>query len=220
MLLDYTGAILFFRDTDPPNFLERDSPRCSLALNCHTSSEGVQCQVLTKFLKAIPSESITHVNTCGEAALGKVPWIAALRLLPALETVYLQVNVDAVNCAHALCRIEKMDPQRRTFPCIQRLHTRIPRSEAGNDTIIVLLSALEEYLQLCRTSANLLQVLEFEDKNHLLGVKEKRLERLFLLMEGEILCDGVVYDPIKRMEQQAQWDARRWALVVEFGIQI
>jgi hypothetical protein len=213
-------TMMFFCDTAPHDYLERDSAHCPLLLNFHPTTEGALRQITSKVLKAIPSESITHLDACAGSAFAEVSWRALIKLLPALETVYLQVNRGAVNCVRALHPIETQNSQRQTFSCIRRLHIRILRPEPGDNTIVVLLAALEEYLQMCLTSGNGLEALEMEDQYYVLAGREERLARLFPLMKGEIYWNDVVYDPIKRKEEQAEWEAERRALAIEFGIEL
>jgi hypothetical protein len=59
-----------------------------------------------------------------------------------------------------------------------------------------------------------------EDQYYVLAGREERLARLFPLMKGEIYWNDVVYDPIKRKEEQAEWEAERRALAIEFGIEL
>ncbi|KAJ7898648.1 hypothetical protein B0H14DRAFT_175456 [Mycena olivaceomarginata] len=211
-----------FGDTAPHDFLDHASMRCPLSFGCHPRTEGALRQILTKVLKAIPTESITHLDAYAGYNLGAVTWKIIIKLLPALETIYLLGNTGAVNCVRALGEIQAQDNQiqRRTFPHIRRLHIRILRPEAGSDTIVLLLTALEEYLQLCSADGNLLQALEFEDRYHVLAGRQERLESLFPLLAGGIRCNGVVYDPIQRKEALAEWEAERLAFAAEYGIEI
>ncbi|KAJ6589434.1 hypothetical protein B0H19DRAFT_1103846 [Mycena capillaripes] len=204
-----------FCDTAPHDFLARDSPNCPLALNFHPDTEGGLRQILTKILKAIPSESIAHLDARGASDVRQVSWRTVMKLLPALETVYLQVNAGGVNCVNALSQIEPLDQ-----PRIRRLHIRIFRPEARDDTIIVLLAALEECLQVCHTHGDPFQRLEFEDRDYVLAGREEKLERLFALMGGEVVWNGVDYDPVRRKKQLEEWEAERRALAAEYGIEM
>ncbi|KAJ7238259.1 hypothetical protein B0H12DRAFT_98813 [Mycena haematopus] len=207
-------------DTAPRTFMDYDSPDCPFSLNCHPSMETTLRQILRKVLKAIPTESITHIDGRDGYDVGPVTWRAVMLLLPALDTIYLQLNTGAVKCVGALHEIESLDPQHQTFPHLRHLHIRLIRVDAATELIVVLLNALEEYLQKCCTSGNSLKTLEFEDAFHVLAGHESSLERFFSIVTGEILWNGVIFDPIKRREALAKWEAERQAMAAELGIEI
>ncbi|KAJ7659209.1 hypothetical protein DFH06DRAFT_1297355 [Mycena polygramma] len=208
-----------FCDTAPHDPFERHTVQCLLALNSHPETEGALRQILTKVLHAVPSDSITHVDSRAGSALREVSWLVLIKLLPSLEAVYLQVNEGAVNCIHALTHREVQGAQNRPLPRIRRIHILIFQLETGDNTMAVLMAALEAYLQVCASAPDLVV---FEDRHHTLAasVHQATLERLFGLMEGEIVWNGVVYDPVKRRELRERRAAERRALMIKYGMDI
>ncbi|KAJ7659227.1 hypothetical protein DFH06DRAFT_1195318 [Mycena polygramma] len=208
-----------FCDTGPPDLYKYDFVGYPLALNFHPETESALRQILTKVLHAVPSDSITHLDARIGSHMQEASWRGLMRLLPNLETVYLQVNATAVNCVNALAHIEVQDPHHRTFPRIRRLHIRVPRGaiKDGDETNIALLTALEAFLQACATSPD---SLVFDDDHYNLSPQEEMLDRLFALMTGEMFWNGIVYDPVERKEQQERLEEERRALFLELGIEM
>ncbi|KAJ6550065.1 hypothetical protein B0H19DRAFT_185964 [Mycena capillaripes] len=212
-------ATTVFHDTIIHDLLTRHSAPCAFALACYPGTERALRQVLTKVLNAIPTASITQVDARGAYDFGEVSWRAVIKLLPALEALYFQVNSGAVNCVRALSQLEELDLHHQTSPRIRHLHVRIARSRAGDDTLTTLLIALEEYFQLCHANGNSLEGLDMEDNEQLLAGQEEILDRLFTLMEGPILRNGIVYDPAEHKKRQEELETERGALAAEFGIE-
>ncbi|KAJ6518139.1 hypothetical protein C8R47DRAFT_1062676 [Mycena vitilis] len=223
--IDRIGAsyctMSLFCDTAPHDPLERDTVRCTLALNCHPETEGAMRQILTKVLHAIPADSITHVDARAGSNLREVSWQTLVKLLPSLEAVYLQVDAGAVNCIHVLTHREVQAAQHpsRSFPRIRSIHIRIFQLEHGDDTTVVLMAALEAYLRVCATAPDSLVL---DDRHHTLAapVHQATLERLFGLMEGEIVWNGGVYDPVERRELRERRAAERRALMIKYGMEL
>ncbi|KAJ6518125.1 hypothetical protein C8R47DRAFT_1031516 [Mycena vitilis] len=208
-----------FCDTGPPDSHKYDFVGYPFALNFHPETEGALRQIFTKILHAVPSDSITHVDARAGSHIQEVSWRGLMRLLPNLETVYLQVNTTAVNCVNALAYLEVQDAQHRTFPRIRRLHFLVPRGmvKDGNEINITLLTALEAFLQACASGPD---SMVFDDDQYNLSPQEEILDRLFVLMKGEILWNGIVYDPVERKEQQERLEEERRALFLELGIEM
>ncbi|KAF8148529.1 hypothetical protein K438DRAFT_1866880 [Mycena galopus ATCC 62051] len=216
--------ICLFGDTALPELLDHDSPHSFLILNSHPSSEAAMRQIITKFLKAVPAERITHVDARLASTHSAVSWKTLVQLLPALELIYVQVPTGAIECLNGLCHIERVDPRRDTLPRIRRLHMRILRDmrETGHGIAEAeaVLPVLEEYINLRFTNGSPLETLEIDDWHYLLGAKEESLERMFPLMGCQILRNGVVYDPVKLKESRAKAEAERRVLMAKLGINI
>ncbi|KAF7334637.1 F-box domain-containing protein [Mycena venus] len=217
-----------FGDTAPREYLSSDSEtesmRCPISLNCHPGTEGALRQILTKVLKAVPSESITHLDARAATSVSAVTWRAVITLLPAVEMIYLGVNRGAVNCVHALRELETLNGQRRTTVPrvrIRRLHILALRTDKDDNTVEMLLDALEEYLQICcDTSEHPLDCLQLEDRHHVFAGQDNRLEQLFPLVKGDILWNDAIFDPVKRKEKLAKREAKRRALSIKYGFEI
>ncbi|KAJ6450194.1 hypothetical protein C8R45DRAFT_1114269 [Mycena sanguinolenta] len=198
-----------------------DEAGCLLSLNSHPDTEKTVRQILTKVLKAIPSESITHFNGRG-FEVRPVTWRAAILLLPALDTIYLGLSTEstgAVNCIGALHDIETLDPEHQKFPCVRCLHIHIGRRQRTNtDSIVAMLNALEGLIQKYCANGISLQALVFDDESYNLTQHETVLERFFRMV-GEIRWNKEVYDPVRRREQLVQWEAERRAFMAELGME-
>lgn len=156
-------------------------------------------------LKTVPAHLITHLDARNMSYPGEASWKMILKLLPALETVYLYLSESAVHCVHALTQIETSEQQRQEFPRIRPLQVLIthPESELGNNTIVDLLAALEEYFTVCKGNHT---PLEIDDPDYVLGQTQRQaqLARLFPLMGDQLLWNGKIYDPVKRKEELAK----------------
>ncbi|KAJ7659188.1 hypothetical protein DFH06DRAFT_1472604 [Mycena polygramma] len=181
-----------FCDTDPPNLYKLDFEGYPLALNFHPKSERAFRQIITKVLHAFPRpDSITQLDARIGPDIQEVSWRALLMLLPSLETVYLTMDATTMNCVEALSFIEVQDCH-RPFPQIRCLHILVLRRV--NEVRVALLTALESYIRI-RSCASTLDSLVFDDYEYRLAVREERLDRLFALMEGEILWNDSIYHP-------------------------
>ncbi|KAF7360993.1 F-box domain-containing protein [Mycena sanguinolenta] len=156
-------------DTAPRTFIDYDSPDCPFSLDCRPRTETTLREILRKVLKAVPSESITHLEGRDGFEVRSVTWRAAIELLPSLDTIYLQLNPGGTNCINALLDIETRDPEHERFPLVRRLHIRLVRLEREIEPIVTFLNALEEFLQKCRANGNSLGALEFDDRFYMLG---------------------------------------------------
>ncbi|KAJ6453788.1 hypothetical protein C8R45DRAFT_1038865 [Mycena sanguinolenta] len=191
----------------------------ALSLNSHPSTEGAVRQIIAKFLKAIP-ESIKHLDACSALDLREVSWKTVIPLLPALETVFLQVHRGATPCLEALTQRETLDPGRQTFPRIRRLYIRALRS-AEEDTATEVLTALEAYVNARSANGTPLERLEIDDQYYrFVGqVGEESLDRMLPMIKGDILRNGVVHDPVANKQQQEKWEAIRRATEIEWEIE-
>ncbi|KAK7018378.1 F-box domain-containing protein [Favolaschia claudopus] len=210
----------------PPDLLFVDKVNYPLLLNCHPTSESALREMLTKLLKAVPCQSVTHLDGRAAYEMRTATWRTVIMYLSSLETVYLFRSAGAANCIDALREIETKDPERRMFPRIRRLHIRVFRLQHESDTLTNLLIALEKYLKVLHkqqqssgASASL-QTLEFEH-DHVLShpTHDGRLQRMFGLMQGDIIVNGRKYDPIERAKQIEEIRAKRKALAIEMGLE-
>ncbi|KAJ7108218.1 hypothetical protein C8R44DRAFT_803806 [Mycena epipterygia] len=226
-----------FHDAGPPDGLDNSKAYCPFTLNSHPANEGALRQIMTKVFKAVPVESITHFDARGGMALGEATWKAALRLLPALEMVYLTLSNGAISFLRVLNEVEqRLDPAHRTFPLVRRLYIRLfSRARWRNhpvegeaeehDLVPGLLLALQAYLEAAHSNGNTLEALEFDDQDWCLGGHEGQMDALFPLIKDSMtkdsmIWDGEGYNPIKRKDAQEAWQAERRALEAELGIDI
>ncbi|KAK7018375.1 F-box domain-containing protein [Favolaschia claudopus] len=210
----------FVASTVLPDMLFFDN--IPLFLNCHPTSEGTLRQMLTKILNAVPSDAITHLDGRWANVFQPVTWRTVIAHLPSLEIIYLALNHGAVNCLTALCDIETIDPEHRIYPRIRRLHIRVLRLDETDNTITELLTILEEYLTALKRNGTVLERLEFDDDSYVLSytAQDVRLQRMFALMEGEIIVGDRLYDPIEREKRIKAAEARHKAWVIENGFEI
>ncbi|KAJ7128582.1 hypothetical protein C8R44DRAFT_873291 [Mycena epipterygia] len=80
----------FLRQTAAPDPLYRDS--ALLTINSHPSNEGTLHQIMSKVIKALSFESITHLDLRLVTHLTPISCRTALNLLPALDMIYLTSN--------------------------------------------------------------------------------------------------------------------------------
>lgn len=140
--------ITSFRETTPPDTAFETGAYFSF--NSHPPNEASRRKIMTKVLKALPLSSVTHLDARSASHLTDVSWKAAISLLPAIEAVYLRVDVATVNLGNAL--LQMMEPSTCSFPRLQRLHldasfypeeTNLPQS-----VIDILHRVLQRYKEL------------------------------------------------------------------------
>ncbi|KAK7018356.1 F-box domain-containing protein [Favolaschia claudopus] len=207
----------------------------TLSLNCHPSSEAMLPQMLTQILNAVPCEGITHLYGRMGYNAGVETWRSLLALVPSIDHIYLRLNTGAVNCIEAL-RAQLAEaaaadnPHSRASRHIRLLHIQVFRMDAGDTTLVDLLTALEGYLDELRRRRDAVSNdafegpewnLEFDDARYVLaGPHEERLKRFFALMKGDILWNREIYDPVERQKQLERIEADRQALFAEYNIEI
>ncbi|KAJ7759643.1 hypothetical protein B0H16DRAFT_1689026 [Mycena metata] len=201
------------------HIVETDSPQCTLSLNFHPSTEGALRQIVTKLLHAIPSNLITHLDAHCLIYPREVTWKAIVKLLPALDTVHLRFNDGAVHCVRALTQTETRDPQYQSFPRVRRLYITA-YSKIEDNMIANVIDALEEYFSTCNANENPFELLEIDDKRSVLSAPstQERLDRLFPLMVGRIVCNGRVHDPVRIQQERAAWQAKMKLFRAQHGI--
>ncbi|KAJ7202646.1 hypothetical protein GGX14DRAFT_463123 [Mycena pura] len=188
-----------------------------LSINCHPATENAVRQLLSKVIKTVPFEAITHLDLCLAMEAGEVTWKMMLKLLPALQMVYLQANTGGINFVRVLTQMETT--ARKSTPHLRCLHIRFFRPWQGNDRVSELLEPLEEYFRIRRVNANVLQTVEFMDRDGLLSNHKGSLERLFHMMcgAGTIIRDGQEFDPVKAMELRTMAEEEQKMLLGELG---
>ncbi|KAF7351738.1 F-box domain-containing protein [Mycena sanguinolenta] len=215
-------ALSLCRRTECHSSFDCDSA-CALLLNSHPSSEAALRQIIAKFLKAIP-ESVTHLDVCLGSNLGEASWKAIVPLLPALETVYIYVYPSAGAGLRALNELESLDPVRRTFPSVRHLYVSAFRHlDVEDETVTMVRTGLEGYVRARFDNGTPLETLEFEDQHCRFAfgdAVEESLERMFPLMQGQILRNGVLYDPVKLKKEREEQAALVRARMLELGLEI
>ncbi|KAJ7141713.1 hypothetical protein C8R43DRAFT_587161 [Mycena crocata] len=214
-----------FCDTASPDPLDTSDARCPFHLNSHPANEGELRRIMTKIFKALPFESITHLDV-RIMTMTAPTWKVALKLLPALQAIYMtQLDDASVNFFGALSQIEQMDRAHRTFPRIQRLHIRVlsrarlrafqGEPEEAEDFDALLLTPLRKYLRALFDNGNVLQVLKLEDRERCLTEHEREMDELFPLIGDRMVWNSVVYDPAKRKADREAWEVERRQLEID-----
>ncbi|KAJ7141921.1 hypothetical protein C8R43DRAFT_1238304 [Mycena crocata] len=217
-----------FCDTAVHDAFAVHKAHCPFSLNSHPANEGELRRIMTKILKAIPVEAITHLDA--GATITTASWKAALRLLPSLDTVYLtQFNSSAISFCAALDQIEHQDPEHHSFPRVRRLHIRVVSlapwrairgdPEEPEDYVALLFTPLQAYLRSAFENGHALPVLVLEDEDSLcLSGHERELDQLFPLIGESMVRNNVVYDPAKRKADREAREVERRALEIEYGL--
>ncbi|KAJ7673573.1 hypothetical protein B0H17DRAFT_1082743 [Mycena rosella] len=209
----YTTSL--FCDTSPHDPLHTSTERCPFSINSHPANEGELRRIMTKIFKAIPVDSITHLDA-RSMTMTAHSWKAALKLLPALRLF------------GALAQVEQLDREHRTFPFIRRIHIRIisrarfaalrgePEEEENFATLLI--APLQTYLQAAFDNGYALEGLNFEDRDWCLSKHEHELDQLFPLIGGSMVWNEVVYDPAERHADREAWEVERRELEIKYGI--
>ncbi|KAJ7083278.1 hypothetical protein C8R43DRAFT_965395 [Mycena crocata] len=223
----YTTSL--FHDTAPPNRMDSHTERCPFTLNSHPTNEAELRRIMTKVFKAIPFESITHLDA-QLTTMTPASWKAALRLLPALKTVYLtQMDDITASFCGALSQIEQLDSAHKTFPRIRRLDIRIfslarlrairGDPEEREDFVALVLAPLQTYLRAAFDNGNALEVLDLDDRDRVLMRHEGEMDGLFPFIGREMSWNQVVYDPAKRKAEMEAWEVERREFAIKHGIE-
>ncbi|KAJ7203344.1 hypothetical protein GGX14DRAFT_652249, partial [Mycena pura] len=146
----------------------------SVSITSYPPTKAALRQIAAKVIKAAPNTSITHLDAREAVAVDTGSWCAALKLLPALHTVYLFAHAGGSNLLCALGDIR-----------IRRLHVvfgqpvTVPHREVDD-----FLEALKNYMRITCAWGNELESLELEDPQNTLCKHEKTLQRLFPVMDA------------------------------------
>ncbi|KAJ7089376.1 hypothetical protein C8R44DRAFT_892334 [Mycena epipterygia] len=89
-------------------------------INSHPDYARVLLQIMTKVLKTLPSQEITHLNA-GSAHLTVSSWRITLALLPALEKVYMHIDDAGTYFCEAVLDMEHHDPVDPFLNVLKRL---------------------------------------------------------------------------------------------------
>ncbi|KAK7018359.1 F-box domain-containing protein [Favolaschia claudopus] len=219
-------TVSFLKTTKLPEPLsfDQDNSDITLSLNSHPSSEGTLRQMLTKILKAVPCEGITHLDGRKGYDVGTVTWRSIISLLPALDEVYLQLSKGAANFVDALKEsfVDAKSRPRR----IRLLHVQLFRLEGGDTVLAELLEALVHYLDELQRRRGTgdegfdsegLETLEFEDRQYVLtGSHEETLKRVFALKTGDIIWNAELYDPVERQKNIDRMRAEAKAILAKY----
>ncbi|KAJ7141665.1 hypothetical protein C8R43DRAFT_1016970 [Mycena crocata] len=207
--------------TAPPALMTgRDAAH--LILNSHPTNGASLRQIMSKMVKAMLFKHITHLDARLAIHLTAKSWRAALKLLPAVETVYIQSHDGVCNFLRALIESAAPGESEAVYrPLLRCLHILAAVWEDGDETIPTMLALVKTYMELRHANDAPLPVLEIEERHACLSAYEEQLKGLFPLVGEEMIRDGKVYDPIKEAEELAQhraaWRARAARLGIDLG---
>ncbi|KAJ7128590.1 hypothetical protein C8R44DRAFT_732917 [Mycena epipterygia] len=202
-----------YEQTAAPDPLYRDS--AVLTIDSHPSNEGTLRQIMSKVIKALPFESITHLDLRLATHLTQTSCRA---ILPAFNMVYIMSNKGTENFIRALLEVELADPRRETYSRIRCLHLLAAVWDKEDDTLTAILGLLKAFLGLWHTNGNPLQVFEIDERHRCLSAHEERIEQLFPLIGDSMIRNGTAYNPIKQKEERAKRMAEWRAQAVELGL--
>ncbi|KAJ7128601.1 hypothetical protein C8R44DRAFT_979237 [Mycena epipterygia] len=154
---------------------------------------------MTKVIKAVPFESITHLDL-RLAHLTPTSCRTTLKLLPELDMVYIMSNKGTENFIRALLEVELADPRRETYSRIRCLHLLAAVWDKEDDTLTTILD------------------FEIDERHRCLSTHEERMEQLFPLIGDSMIRNGTAYNPIKQKEERAKRMAEWRAQAVELGL--
>ncbi|KAJ7493707.1 hypothetical protein FB451DRAFT_448183 [Mycena latifolia] len=201
------------RVTQPAPAPHEDSPL--LTIDAHPGTERALRAITTKILNAVPCADVTHFSACLAGHLTPTSWKAALRLLPALEYVYLSSDEGELNFLRALLEIEEVDPEHETYPRLECLHLCFAKEGEGDETILAIFAQLKIFLGRADANWSRLRVLEIEELRWALVEHDERLTELFSLIAERFVRNGKVYDPATEPEERekrlAEWEAYKVA---------
>ncbi|KAJ7119313.1 hypothetical protein C8R43DRAFT_1112450 [Mycena crocata] len=220
-----------FHETTQPNHINTSKASCPFLINSHPLNEAELRRIMTKIFKAIPFESITHLDA-QVTTMSSASWKTALKLLPALEAVYMvQMEDMTASFCGALEQIEQLDPAHQTFPRIRRFVLRVfsrnrMRAMYGDeepgepeDFLALVLTPLQIYLRPAFDNGNALEVLELDDRDRVLMKRERELDEIFSLVGDRMVWNKMVYDPVKRKADRAAWEVARREFAMKHGIE-
>ncbi|KAJ7282924.1 hypothetical protein C8J57DRAFT_54964 [Mycena rebaudengoi] len=189
-----------------------------LRIYTHSVSEHALKQTMTKTLEALPREGITHLDATNAPFLTEASWAALVRLLPALEMVYIETQPGA-EAVLAVLRSESERGDGGPAHQISSLHvcwTTWPVRES--ETIPRALEALEALLQFWHGRGTPLARLEIGESSmsvvSVSRVDEERWEGISRLV-GAFILNGEEYDPAKRRAMpKVAHEGRFWRLLM------
>ncbi|KAJ6493913.1 hypothetical protein C8R47DRAFT_1069870 [Mycena vitilis] len=173
---------------------------------------------MAKVIKALPFRHITHLDLRLATYPRPLAWRTALKLLPSLETAYIQANLGAIHFLNALIEVEQVDTDRKTYRRLSHLHLLAAVWDKDDDSLGPLLALLQTYLQHCKKLGTPLPIFEIEEHHFSLSKYEKQLEDLFPLVGNKMIRNGKVYDPVKIKEEHEAWLVKWRIEMAELGI--
>ncbi|KAJ7676576.1 hypothetical protein DFH06DRAFT_1079714 [Mycena polygramma] len=197
-----------------PELLNRDTS--SFVLNSHPRNDHEVRQILAKVIKALPFRHITHLDLRLATYPKPLSWHTVLRILPSLETVYIQANLGGIQFVNALIEVEQSlqsHPEQKPYHNIRHIHLLAAVADRNDKDLCPLLALLQTYLQLCHKCGTPLSIFEIDERHFCLSKYEKQLEAMFSLVGEKMIRNGKVYDPVKLKQEHearlAEWRVRR-----------
>ncbi|KAJ7856137.1 hypothetical protein B0H13DRAFT_2577052 [Mycena leptocephala] len=125
-----------------------DEAHSRFLITTHPRSDNLLRQIMAKIFKLFPCASITHLDCRTAMHLTLTSWREALVRLPALETVYIGVNIGATRLLLAL--LESVEKANGRYPPLRCIHFSTPIStrggSAGTEPVAPVFAALEDLL--------------------------------------------------------------------------
>ncbi|KAJ7059606.1 hypothetical protein C8F01DRAFT_1145087 [Mycena amicta] len=186
----------------------------SLILNSHPETGPALRQIITKFLRAAPTEHVTHLDMTVAEGLSEVSWREILKLMPAVELIRVaaqELTKNVHSMTGLLDALRKVNPS----PPVKVIEIYILRSwgteqrDEQASWLTSAVTALEAYVRVRRAqyNANLstpLTLIQIDDEmGHLYILRHHRvMKRIFMLMRGmgTITRGGREWDPIASRE--------------------
>ncbi|KAJ7238717.1 hypothetical protein C8J57DRAFT_1528655 [Mycena rebaudengoi] len=214
--IPYFSTAIFENTSVPDNFNSMQSG--ILSINSHPRNEHSLRQIMSKMLKAFPSQSITHLDAREATHLTLTSWKAALLLLPSLETINLSANEAAVNLTTALLAA-KPGASGAGYAHLRSIQlTAFMWSSDQTPIIASAVDMLEQPLTTCHNNGTPVERLTVEERNSCLEMNEDRWNVWFGLV-GTLIKDGQVYDPVQRRKLVAQMSKEHAALLKKLRVQ-
>jgi hypothetical protein len=166
----------------------------AFGINSHPANEHALRQIMAKVMKAIPCDSITHLDARAAAHLTVTSWKTTLSLLPSLETLYIYLNNAAVNLAFAL--LEIAESPKYTSRRLRRIELLVFNwhREDETDRVAPVRVALERLLRVWQCADCTLETLEIDERFGSLNMDESEWE-MFSGLVGTLIRNGEIYIP-------------------------
>jgi hypothetical protein len=139
---------------------------------------------MAKIFKLFPCASITHLDCRTAMHLTLTSWREALVRLPALETVYIGVNIGATRLLLAL--LESVEKANGRYPPLRCIYFSTPIStrggSAGTEPVAPVFAALEDLLGVLFSRGIPLERLEINEQGGPLDIEEENWDALSQLV--------------------------------------
>lgn len=176
-------------------------------IKSHTRNVLSRQVFISEVLGALPVRSVTHLDTRRVSQTTGFAWSMVIRLLPALDTIYVRIFTSAENVGNALLQMLKSEERflrLQRLPRLQRV--RLEAFYYSEDSVYLPQGFLQRLSQrLLSTWCQILlryqelnapvQVLEITHTSRIPGIEDMQ-DKLCDLVATFIL-DGVVYGPLK-----------------------